>query len=285
MTAKHEYEVAFSFAGEDRNYVEKVAKRLRSASISVFYDKFEEVDLWGKDLYSHLDDIYRNKARHCVIFISQDYKRKQWTNHERESAQARAFEKNQDYILPARFDNTEIPGIRPTQGYIDLQEFTPELFAKLLIEKLRGTDSSRGTNKSITETRASQSRSRTKTIAKDSTSPQPKKAIHAPKAQITARTSTRTPKPQTKTVGFNKSGISELPNDRPVVYKILTEAGTNNFTGAAKKGDVQASILKHLSNEKKYVPGSKVHIERMNRFADAQAKAERIIQRTKPKYN
>jgi hypothetical protein len=86
-------------------------------------------------------------------------------------------------------------------------------------------------------------------------------------------------------VNFNKEGIGNLPNDRPVVYKILTEGGQNNFTGAAKRGEVQTRILEHLSDGKKRVRGSKVHIERMDSFDHASAKAERIIKRTKPKYN
>ena len=42
MTVMHyEYEVALSFAGEDRTFAEAVAKSLRSKGIEVFYDDFE----------------------------------------------------------------------------------------------------------------------------------------------------------------------------------------------------------------------------------------------------
>lgn len=141
LSTKFEYDIAFSFAGEDRGYVERVAKTLVAAGMSVFYDNFETVDLWGKDLYTHLDDIYRNKARYCIMFISEAYRMKLWTNHERESAQARAFMENQEYILPARFDDTEIPGIRPTTGYVDLQGMLPEKLAELICQKVDGTSS------------------------------------------------------------------------------------------------------------------------------------------------
>ena len=46
------YHVPLSFAGEDRAYVEKVATLLVSEGVSVFYDKFEEATLWGKNLYT-----------------------------------------------------------------------------------------------------------------------------------------------------------------------------------------------------------------------------------------
>lgn len=132
----HDYDVALSFAGENRQYVDTVAEILHQLGVKVFYDKYEEADLWGKDLYTHLDSVYQKKSRFCVMFISNSYKEKLWTNHERESAQARAFIEKQEYILPARFDDTEIPGIRPTTGYIDLRQKSPSDLAYLIAEKI-----------------------------------------------------------------------------------------------------------------------------------------------------
>jgi hypothetical protein len=133
--ARYSYDVCLSFAGEDRAYVKKVARDLKAAGVRVFFDEFE--DLWGADLFEHLDRVYSKLSRCCVIFCSKSYAKKLWTNHERKSAQARAFEENSDYILPARFDDTEIPGIRKTVGYIDLRATTPEELAVKIIAKVR----------------------------------------------------------------------------------------------------------------------------------------------------
>ena len=133
---EYDYDVALSFAGEDRDYVQKVADVLHQLGVKVFYDKYEEVDMWGKDLYTHLDNIYQKRAKYCVIFASEHYRKKLWTNHERESAQARAFVQNEEYILPARFDETAIPGIRPTTGYLDLSQRSPEELAYLTAQKI-----------------------------------------------------------------------------------------------------------------------------------------------------
>jgi hypothetical protein len=130
------YEVVLSFAGEDRGYVEEVAHALRSNGVSVFYDRYEEVSLWGKDLHDHLDKVYRGSARYCVMFISRHYKEKVWASHERRSAFARALAEKEEYILPARFDDTEIPGLRPTLGYVDLTQKGPEQLAEMIIAKL-----------------------------------------------------------------------------------------------------------------------------------------------------
>jgi TolB-like protein len=130
-------DVCLSFAGEDRPYVERVAAALRTAEVSFFYDSYEQVSLWGKDLYQHLDDVYRNRATYCVVFISRAYSEKLWTKHELKSAQARAFEANREYILPVRLDDTALPGILPTMGYVSNK--SPEELAELIIEKLGQT--------------------------------------------------------------------------------------------------------------------------------------------------
>jgi hypothetical protein len=132
----YEFQVALSFANEDRPYVDQVARLLRSYDIKVFYDLFEEATLWGKNLYDYLSDIYKNKAKYTVMFISKNYATKLWTNHERKSMQTRAFQENMEYILPARFDNTPIPGIDDTVLYISLINLSAEKFVKKIIDKL-----------------------------------------------------------------------------------------------------------------------------------------------------
>jgi hypothetical protein len=131
-----QYDVALSYAGEDRAYVEQVAQHLEARGVRVFYDKFEEAKLWGRDLYVFFTEVFQNQARFTVMFVSKHYAAKAWTTHERKAAQARAFKESIEYILPARFDDTEIPGILPTTGYIWLPDKTPQDLADLTIRKL-----------------------------------------------------------------------------------------------------------------------------------------------------
>jgi hypothetical protein len=131
-----DYDVALSFAGEDRAYVDMVAENLKSRGVRVFYDDYEKADLWGKDLYTHLSQIYRSKARYTLMFCSTHYANKLWTNHERKAAQSRAIEESAEYILPARFDDTEIPGLLPTTASIDLRTLSPVEVALLVCAKL-----------------------------------------------------------------------------------------------------------------------------------------------------
>lgn len=132
------YHVALSFAGEDRPYVEAVAIQLRALGVNVFYDRFEEDDLWGKDLFVHLSNVYQKMAMYTVMFVSEAYKSKVWTNHERRNAQARAISDSKEYILPAFFDESiEVPGLTKTTGFISLKSKTPEQLAALVAKKLQ----------------------------------------------------------------------------------------------------------------------------------------------------
>jgi len=82
-----------------------------------------------------------------------------------------------------------------------------------------------------------------------------------------------------KTVPFNSTGIEKLPNDKPVVYKIETPGGKNNYTGVAQRGRVHERLEEHLPGAKTAVPGSKVVIEQTKNIEEARGKEERISKR------
>jgi TIR domain len=122
----YEFDVALSFAGEDRAHAEGLAKLLRDSDVRVFYDEFVKSTLWGKDLYQHLETIYKDQAKYCVVFVSEAYIKKNWTKHELRQAQARSFASDREYILPLRVDDAVLPGLPPTIGYLDLRSTTLE---------------------------------------------------------------------------------------------------------------------------------------------------------------
>lgn len=113
-----DYDIALSFAGEDREFVEKCAEILRSLNVNVFYDNYEKHILFGKDLYFYLADLYHNRAKFAAVFISKSYKEKLWTNHELEFITERRFKQKDEYLLPIKLDDTNIEGIPSTVGYI-----------------------------------------------------------------------------------------------------------------------------------------------------------------------
>ena len=103
------YEVALSFAGEQRVYVEAVTRTLQSRGVSVFYDEFETVRLWGTHLAEELQSASEGRASLAVVFISADYVERMWPRHERRAILSRAVVERGEYVMPVRFDDSEVP--------------------------------------------------------------------------------------------------------------------------------------------------------------------------------
>jgi DNA-binding CsgD family transcriptional regulator/transcriptional regulator with XRE-family HTH domain len=152
----YDFDVALSYATEDRPYVHRVATALRERGVRVFYDADERVELWGKDLAAHFDDVYRNRCQFVVIFASRSYAEGAWPSLELRSVLARANRQRPDFLLPVRLDDSEMPGIPPTIGFVNAARTAPEMLADLIVAKLRGparAESTTGrTGTSINET-------------------------------------------------------------------------------------------------------------------------------------
>jgi hypothetical protein len=136
MTTEYDYDLAFSFAGEDRRIVESLATRLKQQNVSVFYDRDKQADIWGQNLQEYLTDVYLRRARFCVMFISHAYAQKMWTREERRAAMARAMKEKKAYILPIRLDATELEGLLPSVAYINFSDYKEEEIVSLILEKL-----------------------------------------------------------------------------------------------------------------------------------------------------
>ena len=130
------YEVALSFAGEQRLYVEEVARTLQSRGVSVFYDEFETVRLWGTHLAEELQSVYEGRASLAVMFISPDYVQRMWPRHERRAILSRAVEDRGEYVLPVRFDDSEVPGLFRDLVYLRAENHPPAELAAMIAEKL-----------------------------------------------------------------------------------------------------------------------------------------------------
>ena len=134
------WDVALSFAGAQRDYVEQVARALQAREVSCFYDADEQIELWGKYLAEELPAIYSEQAAAVVVFVSAEYAARDWTRLERRAALNRAVRQRREYVLPARFDDTPLPGLLSDMVAVDLRTRTPEQFAAVITAKLATLD-------------------------------------------------------------------------------------------------------------------------------------------------
>jgi hypothetical protein len=140
MTADlFEYDLALSFASEDRPLAEQFADLLARQNVKVFLDEYRpaDTDRWGKDILDHLVNLYARKARYCLLLVSQYYPLKTWTEAEQTSLRERALRDPNEYILIIQADDSEVPGMAKAKGYKDLRRDSVENLVTWLDEKLR----------------------------------------------------------------------------------------------------------------------------------------------------
>lgn len=135
-TRSPEFEVALSFAGEQRDYVRQTASELVKRGIKVFYDENEEVQLWGKNLIEHFAEVYGRNTVVVVMFISDAYIEKAWPRLERRSALATAMKQRAEYVLPVKFGDAWLPEMPDSTGRLPADRNTPVQLAEKIIEKL-----------------------------------------------------------------------------------------------------------------------------------------------------
>ncbi|SFI64552.1 TIR domain-containing protein [Aerobium aerolatum] len=103
-----EWDVAISFAGENRTFANFVGEQLRELDISVFYDRNYEDNylggLWSKEFL----EIFVNKSRLVVAILDQHHKDKVWPTFERDCFTSRVSDAE---VIPVFLDRTIFPGI------------------------------------------------------------------------------------------------------------------------------------------------------------------------------
>ncbi len=135
---KHEFDVALSFPGEVREYVEKVALALEQniGPNSYFYDNNYVSQLARPSLDTVLQDIYANRTKLVVIFLCAKYQEKEWCGIEFRAIREIIKKRENDRVMLIRMDDGQVEGVFETDGYVDARKFTPEEIAGFVQERI-----------------------------------------------------------------------------------------------------------------------------------------------------
>lgn len=133
------YDIAVSYAKQRREYVTSFVYELEELGMHVFFDQNPDCQarLLGEDLTVELDNIYRKGSSFCVMFICEYYANRPWTRYEQLILRARRFSESKATVLPCRFDDTELPGLQPTIGFVNVSDMEPSTLANLIHTKLK----------------------------------------------------------------------------------------------------------------------------------------------------
>jgi tetratricopeptide (TPR) repeat protein len=132
------FRVAFSFAGEKRDFVAKVAAILaqRFGQDKVLYDKFHEAEFARYDLGIYLPKLYRDESDLVVAVLCSDYDHKLWTGWEWMAIHAQLSKSEGSKIMLTRFGHATAGGLFENAAFVELDHKTPEETATLILERL-----------------------------------------------------------------------------------------------------------------------------------------------------
>ena len=135
---KHSFEVAFSFPGEVREYVESIASELETeiGPDSYFYDSNYKAQLARPSLDLLLQDIYRNRSKLIVVFLCKKYQEKEWCGIEFRVISEIIMERELQKIMFVKMDEGRVEGVFKTDGYIDGRTHAPSDVASFIKERV-----------------------------------------------------------------------------------------------------------------------------------------------------
>jgi hypothetical protein len=114
------FRIALSFPGEHRPFVQQIAERLARhvGRDRVLYDQYYEAEFARPNLDTYLQRLYHDESDLIAVFLCADYERKEWCGLEWRALGDLIKRRQACAIMPLRLDDTEIPGLFSTDGYV-----------------------------------------------------------------------------------------------------------------------------------------------------------------------
>lgn len=144
------FQVAFSFAGEQRDLVRRIAEAVeaRLGPSTVFFDEWYEAYIAGDSADILLQDIYCERCDVAVVCVSERYGGKPWTLAEHAAVRERvncsrasdSSDKDRLGVLPIRVGDGDVKGISSFTSIVpDVRpaERTLEKTVELIVTRLR----------------------------------------------------------------------------------------------------------------------------------------------------
>lgn len=104
----YEWDVALSFAGENRALAKHIANQLEALDVPVFFDEMFEANLLGHAWTKAFKEIFADKSRLVLCLLDRFHAEKIWPTFEREHFAPRVAEQS---VIPVYLDDTKFVGI------------------------------------------------------------------------------------------------------------------------------------------------------------------------------
>lgn len=132
------FRVGFSFAGEKREFVSKVAEMLahQFGQNKILYDIYHEAEFSRADLAWFLPKLYEQDVDLVVVIFSTSHNSKEWCRLEWRGIYSLLKKRRDNELLLARFDHVEPEDLCGLAGFVDLDEKTPEQLVTIILKRL-----------------------------------------------------------------------------------------------------------------------------------------------------
>ena len=135
---EHVFDVALSFPGEIRCYVEEVVRHLEQllGPDQYFYDRNYTAQLARPSLDTFLQAIFGSRSRLIVVFVGGDYQLKDWCGIEFRAIREIIASKEHSRIMYVRMDDGPVEGVLDIDGFVDCRQYEPAEIASFIQQRV-----------------------------------------------------------------------------------------------------------------------------------------------------
>ncbi len=132
------FRIAFSFAGEKRDYVAEVAALLADqfGEDKILYDKYHEAEFAVFNLGIRLPKLYYEESDLIVVVLSSAYDQRLWTGWEWTAIYSHLNKTAGNTVMLMRFDFAPVDGLFDAAAFVELDKKSSEQTATLILERL-----------------------------------------------------------------------------------------------------------------------------------------------------
>lgn len=132
------FRIAFSFAGEKREFVSQVAEILakKFGEDKILYDRFHEAEFGNWKLGLLLQSLYHDQSEMIVVVVCPDYVKKDWCGLEWVAIHGMLMSGKDREIMLCRFERAEIEGLHENAGFVELDDKMAAQAAERILQRL-----------------------------------------------------------------------------------------------------------------------------------------------------
>lgn len=132
----YKYDIAISYANEQKDYVSRIYKLLELKGLSVYFAPAYQEELTGTDMTKEFYSIFHDQCLLIAAFVSDEYLQRKWTMAEAAIGLMRSREEKRNCLIPTYWGDARLPDFDPDIHFLTADK-PAEIVAHFLAEAVR----------------------------------------------------------------------------------------------------------------------------------------------------